>query len=273
MASVPGSSRMAATASLAMRPSIGIGEVAPPEPDDVRHPRPPPVEQAHRLLGTRPRRRHHAHPTRLDHVGEPEADAAQHGRPGARAHHQPSALGRPVLQLDLVVHRDVVAEQQHVEAGRQGLVGLQGGVVAGHRDHRHVGVGLQVEGLLERPGLAGLGLPAADDDRAANSFSSATARACSAVPSSDALAATNKSLAPAPPRSPLPKPFSTSVSTLAAVAIADAAQSTPSTSSMARVPDICSTESRYVPRKTLTRRLAVTSRSPPAGAPARCGCR
>ena len=60
-----------------------------------------------------------------DRVGEPEAAAAEPGGARARSHHQPADAGGVLLQLDLLVDAHVVAEQQDVESGGQGVVGLE----------------------------------------------------------------------------------------------------------------------------------------------------
>ena len=152
-------------------PVDGVVQVAPAQADDVGDGGPPPVEQAHRLLGAGAGRGHHAHPgptvaaiavavaRGLHRVGEPESRPPEHGRARARAHHQPAEVGGPVLELDLVGHRHVVAEEQDVQARGQRLVGLQGGVVAGHRHQGHVRPRLQVDrlpdGAHRSPGGAG----------------------------------------------------------------------------------------------------------------------
>ena len=135
-------------------------QVPSAHPDHVRHPRPPPVQQGHRLLGPGAGRGHHPHRPGRHPVGEPQAHPGQRRGAGPRPHHQPARRTGPGLQGDLVFERHVVAEQQHVEAPGQGLVGLQGGVFAGHRDDGDVGLGGGGQGLVQ---ILGPGRPLGGD--------------------------------------------------------------------------------------------------------------
>ena len=76
----------------------------------------------------------------LTALAKPSPTPAEHRRSRARTHHQPATVERVVLERHLLVDGHVVAEQQDVQVGGQGLVGSQRGIVAGHRDHRDVGL-------------------------------------------------------------------------------------------------------------------------------------
>ena len=88
----------------------------------------PAVQQGHDLLRAGAGGGDDADPAGRDHVGEAEADAAEHGGARTGAHHQPAEPAGSVLQRDLLLERHVVAEQQDVQAGGQRLVGLERGV-------------------------------------------------------------------------------------------------------------------------------------------------
>ena len=157
MASVPGSSRRAATASLAIRPSTASLRSRPPRPMTwvtvaphrssrlIASWAPVPAAATTPTRGPPP-----STPSERTCVGEAQARPPEHGRPRPRAHDQQAEVGGPVLQLHLVGHRHVVAEEQDVEPGRQRLVRLQRGVVARHRHQGHVRPALEVDRLLQR---------------------------------------------------------------------------------------------------------------------------
>ena len=83
-------------------------------------------------------------------------------------------------------------------------------------------------------------------DRSANMAASPASTAAATASWSAARTATNRSFAPAPASSSSAKPSAARMSRLPGVAMAAAAQSTPSLVSSARVPDSCTTESTYV---------------------------
>jgi hypothetical protein len=96
------------------------------------------VDQAGDLLGAGARGSHHAHRPGADDVGEAQPDAREHRGAALRAHHQQPALRAAALERDLVVERDVVGEQEDVQAPGQRAIGLERRVLAGHRDQRDV---------------------------------------------------------------------------------------------------------------------------------------
>ena len=73
-------------------------------------------------------------------VGEAERHAVDDRGAAIGAHHQQVLGARHRLDRALFVDRHVVGEQHHVQAERERLHRLGGGVVAGHRDQREVGV-------------------------------------------------------------------------------------------------------------------------------------
>ena len=83
-------------------------------------------------------------------VGEAQRHAADDRGPAVGAHDEQAALASEQLQLDLVVDRDVVAEQEDVEAVLERLERFGRGVAAGRRDEREVGAGEFGDGLVDR---------------------------------------------------------------------------------------------------------------------------
>ena len=71
-------------------------------------------------------------------VGETERQPVDDRRAGPRTHDQETPFVGAALESHLVLQRDPVAEEQHVQAGAERLVGLEGRVLAGHGDHRDV---------------------------------------------------------------------------------------------------------------------------------------
>ena len=114
------------------------GQVAPADADDLRHADAGAVEQHRRLLGARAGRGDDPDRAAPHDVREPEPDAAEHRRAAARTHHEQAMVGAAALELDLVGGRHVVGEQEHVQSLGQRAVGLEHGVLARHRDQRHV---------------------------------------------------------------------------------------------------------------------------------------
>jgi len=97
------------------------------------------VQQAGGLLRPGPRRSDDPDPSRPDHVGEAESDATEHRRAAFRPHHQESAVRAATLELDFRLERHVIGKQEHVHSRGEGSMRFQHGVVARHRDDRHVG--------------------------------------------------------------------------------------------------------------------------------------
>ena len=104
------------------------------------------MDEARQLLDPRSRGADHADGTAAHPVREAEADSVDDRRPAFGAHHQKPAITRPPLERHLVVQRNAVAEEEHVEPGRKRLVGVDGGVGAGHRDEGHVRRGAPARG-------------------------------------------------------------------------------------------------------------------------------
>ena len=80
----------------------------------------PAIQEGHHLLRSRAGRGHDSDGPPADGVREAEADPAEHSGPGTGTHHQPGQGAGPLLEPDLLLHRHVVAEQQHVQPGGQG---------------------------------------------------------------------------------------------------------------------------------------------------------
>ena len=117
-----------------------------------------------------------------DRVGETEWHAAQDGRPTVGAHQQQSLAARERLQLDLVLDRDVVAEQKDVQSALEGFERLGGGEGARRRDQRQVGVGHFVQRFGERVrrlalpiGVGQAARPRPDNSERACAWASSTA--------------------------------------------------------------------------------------------------
>ena len=126
-------------------------QVAPAHADHLCDALAPAVEQAHRLLRAGAGGGDDADAPGADDVGEPQPAPAQRRRPRAGAHDQVTDARRVLLQLDLVLQRHVVAEQQHVEPGAQRLVRLERGEGAGYGDDGDVGVRQLADGFGQIP--------------------------------------------------------------------------------------------------------------------------
>ena len=115
-------------------------QVAPADADDLRHADAGRVEQAGRLLGAGAGGGDDADRAGGDDVREAEADVAEHRGPAAGTHdEQPQRLAA-LLELELVVERDVVGEEEDVHAGAERAVRFERRVLAGDGDDRDVGV-------------------------------------------------------------------------------------------------------------------------------------
>src|SRR5499425_3830259 len=79
------------------------------------------IDQARHLLETRARGAYEADAPTADRIGEAERYAVQDGRAAVRSHHEEALLRSELLQLDLVRHRHVVAEDEGVEAALERL--------------------------------------------------------------------------------------------------------------------------------------------------------
>ena len=93
-------------------------------------------------------------------LAKPSPTPPEHRRAALGAHDQQAALGAAALERDLVGHRDMVGEQEDVHARGQRAVGLEHGVLAGHRDQRDVRAGAQQRARrleLDRAALAATG--------------------------------------------------------------------------------------------------------------------
>ena len=97
-----------------------------------------PMDETRDLLKARPGRGDQPDVSTPHPVREAEAHAIDEARPALRTHHEEPTGRRALLERDLVGQRDAVAEQEHVEARGERLVGLGRGMGAGHRDERHV---------------------------------------------------------------------------------------------------------------------------------------
>jgi hypothetical protein len=120
----------------------------------VRHPLTPAVQQRHDLLRPRTGRGNHADTPARDGVGEAETATSNAGGAGAGPHRQPPDTGGVLFQRDLLLHAHVVAEQQDVQPGGQGLVRFECGVLAGDRHDGDVRVAEPLEDCLQGTGLA-----------------------------------------------------------------------------------------------------------------------
>ena len=115
------------------------------------------VEQAGRLLRSRAGRGDDPDGARAHDVGEPEPDLAEHRGAAPRAHDQQTELDSAALERDLVGLGHVVGEEEDVQALGERAVRLEGGVLAGDRDQRHIGVREPAAGEPERAGRRGDG--------------------------------------------------------------------------------------------------------------------
>ena len=108
-------------------------------------------EPARHGLQPRARRGDAADPAPWDHIGESEPDAVQIGRAAIGSHaEQPAAHGE-ALERDLVIERDIVAEEEDVEPAPECGHRLERGVGAGHGHEREVRIGPLPERGLEGP--------------------------------------------------------------------------------------------------------------------------
>ncbi len=120
------------------RPADSLVEVAAADADRLGHPRPQPVDQAADLLEPRPGRADEADRAASDDVREPQRDAVEDRRPAIGPHHQESLAPGDRLELDLVLDRHVVAEQEDVHPMLERLERLGRGVGPGCRDQRQI---------------------------------------------------------------------------------------------------------------------------------------
>ena len=110
------------------------GEVAATDAERRRDADPGVVEQREQLLAAGAGGGDDPHRAGRGDVGEAEAEPADDRRAAVRAHHQEVALGGDRLEGNLLLERDVVAEDHHVAAGVEGVHRLDEGVGARHRD-------------------------------------------------------------------------------------------------------------------------------------------
>ena len=85
-------------------------------------------------------------------VGEPQRHAVDDRRARFRPHAQQPAVGRQLLQGDLLFERHVVGEEQHVQSVFQRGARLACGVTPRDRDHRQVGARRRGDGRSQRLG-------------------------------------------------------------------------------------------------------------------------
>src|SRR6185295_6007952 len=90
-------------------------EVAAPGADRVRDSATEPMDQGCQLLNARPRGADHADGAAANPVGEAQTDPVDDRRPAFGSHDQEPTISRAALEGDLVVDRDAVTEEKHVE--------------------------------------------------------------------------------------------------------------------------------------------------------------
>ncbi len=151
MARVSGSASSARTAAAAIRPLTSADRSRPPTPITCDTPTPQRSSSAETSCApvpaaattpTGPRRSTFANPSPV-----PASTAVPAPGPMTSS---PSSSG-PLLELDLLRQRDVVAEQQHVQAGGQGMMRFERGIRAWHGNDRHVRIRRLLAGGLNRP--------------------------------------------------------------------------------------------------------------------------
>ena len=125
ISSVPGSAASRSSAGQHHRAADSLVQIAPADADRLRDAGAVAVDQAAHLLQAGPGRADQADRAAPDGVGEPERHAVEDRGPAVRAHHQQALCPGQRLQLDLVLDRDVVAEEEHVEAALERLERLR----------------------------------------------------------------------------------------------------------------------------------------------------
>ncbi len=109
-------------------------------------------QQAADLLQAGPRRRYNAHRPGAQPVSEAERHAVKHSRSRARPHQQQPVVARIGLEANFVLQRHIVAEKEDVQTAMESVPRLGGGIAPGHRDNRHVGLGMGLDRAAQRLG-------------------------------------------------------------------------------------------------------------------------
>ena len=114
-------------------------EVTAAGADGVRDAATESMHEGRHFLDAGSRGADHADGPATNAVREAEADTVDDRRPALRPHDEQAAPARPALERSLVVQRDAIAEEKHVQSGRERLLRLEGGVRARHRHDRDAG--------------------------------------------------------------------------------------------------------------------------------------
>ncbi len=126
------------------------GQIAAADADPVRDALAQCREPGHDRLQTGSGGCHATDPAALHDVEKAESLAAQIGRSAVRPHAQKSTFEGLLLQLDLGLQRDVVAEQEHIEVAVKRAPGFRRRVLTGHGDGRQVGIGHPAQRGIQR---------------------------------------------------------------------------------------------------------------------------
>ena len=94
------------------------------------------VKQGHDVLCSGAGRGHKSNRARLDDVGEAERHPGDHRRAAVRTHHQQATARGRLLERDLLLDRDVVAEHHDRESGIECVHRFHKGVAARGGDQR-----------------------------------------------------------------------------------------------------------------------------------------
>ena len=240
--SVPGSSRRAVTADSAIRPPTSSDRSRPPRP--MTWLTPAPQRSSSDMASCAPVPAAATIPTTpgLTTLAKPRPTPPSIAVPAPGPIISSPRRRAWSLSATSVVDGHVVAEEEHVQVLAERLVGRQGGVLAGHRDHGHVAPGLSSDGVAQRPrlGLArGRGRRAGPRRRPTRRRRERRRGLLVGRPDDEEEVVRRR----APPSGRGATPSPCRVATFAGVAIAALAQSTPSMSSIARIPTSCTTES------------------------------
>ena len=116
------------------------------------------VQQAGDLLQAGSRGTDQADAPTAHEVREPQPDAVQDCGAAIGSHDQQVVRAGKAFQVDFILDRDVVREQEHVQAIDQRLASFPGCVRAGYRDQRQVCVRIGAMGAAQRSWRAARGL-------------------------------------------------------------------------------------------------------------------
>ena len=111
-----------------------IVEIVAAHADHLRKPFAEAIDETRYFLEPRARGADEADASAAHDIGEAQGHAVQDGRAAVRPHDEKILLHREPLQLDLVRHRNIVAEDEDVKSSLERLQRLRRGVGTGSRD-------------------------------------------------------------------------------------------------------------------------------------------